>query len=79
MANSVYFINELERAEDGGYIPCIAVEGEYGYYPTDWNWGTDLELARQIADQKNEVMGFTPKEAFIIVMGTMGYPKPDGV
>jgi len=69
--NSVYFINELERDKDGGYIPCIAVQGEKGYYKTDWNWGTDLVIANQIADEKNAVLGFTPLEAFKIVLGTM--------
>ena len=68
---AVYFINELERDEDGGYIPCIAVEGETGYYKTNWNWGIDVDLANQIADEKNAVLGFTPKEACIILLGTM--------
>ena len=67
----VYFINELVRDADGGYIPCIAVEGEQGYYRTDWNWGSDLALANQIADEKNAAMGFTPREAMLIVIGTM--------
>lgn len=67
----VYFINELERAEDGGYIPCIAVEGEQGYYKTDWNWGDDLSLANQLADEKNAALGFTPREAALIQLGTM--------
>lgn len=67
----VYFINELERAADGGYIPCIAVEGETGYHRTDWNWGSDLKLANQIADEKNAALGFTPKEACLIQLGTM--------
>ncbi len=71
MSECVYFINELERTEDGGYIPCIAVKGETGYHKTDWNWGTDLKIAEQIADKKNELMGYTPKEAFLIVLGTM--------
>lgn len=71
MANRVYFINELKRDWDGGYIPCIAVEGETGFYPTDWNWGTDLKLAEKFADEKNAAMGFTPKQAYLIVLGTM--------
>jgi hypothetical protein len=70
-SNCVYFINETERAEDGGYIPCIAVEGERGYYKTDWNWSSNLELANQIAAEKNAALGFTPKEALLIVLGTM--------
>ncbi len=68
---AVYFINELVRDKDGGYIPCIAVEGETGYYKTDWNWGSDITLANQIADEKNIALGFTPKEACLIVLGTM--------
>ena len=67
----VYFINELERDEDGGYIPCIAVDGETGYYKTDWNWGTDLALANQIANEKNAALGYTPREAALIQLGTM--------
>lgn len=67
----VYFINELERDDNGGYIPCIAVEGECGYHKTDWNWGNDLELANKIAEEKNTNLGFTPKESFLIVLGTM--------
>lgn len=67
----VYFINQLERAEDGGYIPCIAVEGESGYYKTDWNWGSDLELAESFCDERNEVLGINRKDAWAIVLGTM--------
>jgi hypothetical protein len=67
----VYFINELERDKDGGYIPCIAVEGETGYYRTDWNWGSDIELAQEIADTKNDALGFTPLEALRIVLSSM--------
>jgi len=68
---AVYFINELEKDKDGGFIPCIAVEGETGYYKTDWNWGTDLGLANQIADEKNTALGFTQREAALIQLGTM--------
>jgi hypothetical protein len=67
----VYFISELDRAEDGGYIPCIAVEGETGYHLTDWNWGDDFKFANQIADEKNAALGFTPREAALIQIGTM--------
>ncbi len=70
---AVYFIMETEVAEDGGYIPCIAVEGETGFYHTDWNWGPDLELARKFADEKNAQLGFTPKEAMLIQLGTMRF------
>lgn len=68
---AVYFINQLVRAKDGGYIPCIAVEGEKGFYRTDWNWGSDLELAEKICDEKNAALGFTPQEALRIQLSTM--------
>lgn len=71
MTRRVYFINELVRDKDNGYIPCIAVEGESGYYKTDWNWGSDLKVANEIADEKNRAMGIEPREAMLIVLGTM--------
>lgn len=67
----VYFICETVLAEDGGFIPCIAEEGLPGFYKTDWNWGTDREMAEQIANQKNEAMGFTPKQAIKVVLSSM--------
>lgn len=70
MPNKVYVILETVKAEDGGYIPCVAVEGEKGYYRTDWNWGTDLALAQKICDQKNAALGFTPEQALLTVLST---------
>lgn len=68
----VYFINELARDERGNYIPCIAVEGEVGiYHRTDWEWGSDLKLAQELADEMNEKMGYGKKEAMLIQLGTM--------
>lgn len=67
----VYFLQETVRDTDGGYIPCIAVEGEKGYYRTDWNWGTDKDLAQKICDEKNANLGITPREAILVVLGTM--------
>ena len=69
--NSVYVILETVRDSDRGYIPCIAVEGEHGYHKTDWNWGSDLDIANKICDEKNEKLGYSPKEAFAIVLNTM--------
>jgi hypothetical protein len=67
----VYFINELKRAEDGGYIPCIAQEGRTGFWPTDWNWGEDLGFAREIADEMNEKLGWNKKIASIVQLRSM--------
>ena len=53
----VYFVMETVTDKDGNYIPCIAVEGETGYYKTDWTWGKDYKLARECADDMNERLG----------------------
>lgn len=67
----VYVILETVRDTDGGYIPCIVKDGETGYYKTDWNWGTDLDIAEELADEKNEAMGFSAEEVDRIVMDSM--------
>jgi hypothetical protein len=59
----VYFIMETERAPDGQYIPCIAIEGEKGFYRTDWTWGTNKEQAQKFADECNQEMGIDRREA----------------
>lgn len=71
MSRSVYFIMDAVRAEDGGYIPCIAIEGEKGYYKTDWNWGPDKEQAQAWADERNEILGIDRREATRIQSRTM--------
>jgi len=68
----VYFIQETVRTPDGGFIPCIAIEGESGYYPTDWDWGMDLSVAERCAKEKNERMDINDEEAQKIILGTMG-------
>ena len=67
----VCFIQETERANDGGYLVCMAVEGERGFHRTDWNWGSDLVLAKKLCDERNEHQGISPKEAMDIILGTM--------
>lgn len=68
---AAYFIMETVKNEDGEYVPCIAVEGETGYHRTDWAWGTDIDVARQLADKKNADLGLTVREAYEIVFDTM--------
>lgn len=70
MRRAVYMILETVR-DDKGFIPCIAVEGDTGYYKTDWNWGNDLEQAQKFADERNEKLGIGPDEAYKIILGTM--------
>lgn len=72
MAKSVYFILPTVKDIDGGYIPCIAIEDEPGYYKTNWNWGESLEIAEECARQKNLALGISEKEAFKIVLSSMG-------
>ena len=66
-----YFILESQMDEKGNYRALIAVEGESGYYMTDWFWGDNLETAEQIARSKNEAMGVSPEDARLIVLSTM--------
>ena len=66
-----YFINDFATATDGGFIPCIAVRGEKGYNLTDWNWGTDKELAEKCADKKNEALGLSNDDVMEIICSTM--------
>lgn len=66
-----YFVMETVTDENGNYIPCIAVEGERGYHKTDWQWGKDLELASACADDMNEKMGISKRDAMMIQLSTM--------
>ena len=72
MTDSCYFIQETVRDEDGGYIPCIAIRNEAGFYKTDWNWGDDLEIAKQCAKDKNEAMEMSEREVAEIVLSSIG-------
>lgn len=65
-----YFVLESER-DDRGFIPCIAVEGERGYHKTDWHWNCSIDDAEKLCDEKNKNLGFTPREAMMIVFSTM--------
>ena len=71
MARKAYAILETVRNDAGEFIPCIAVEGENGYHKTDWTWGKDFDTAQEIADQKNESLGLSKQEAFLIILSTM--------
>ena len=70
---SVYFVDVFNKDEQG-FIPCIAVEGEKGYYRTDWHWDCTLEEAEELCKEKNANMGFTdPKEIYMIIASTMSF------
>lgn len=67
----VYLIMETETTEDGQFIPCIAKEGEKGFYRTDWAWGKDKEQAQRLCDERNQEMGIDRREAAKIQFRTM--------
>ena len=70
MSELAYFIQDTVRADDGGYIPCIAERDVAGYTPTNWNWGPDREIAEQLVKERNERLGITELEATEIVVST---------
>jgi len=65
------FIMETETNDQGEYRALIAVEGESGYYKTDWFWGASLELAEEVAKERNKRMGLTDEEVQKIILSTM--------
>lgn len=66
-----YFVMATRTNDAGEYQALIAVEGEKGYHPTDWFWGTDLAAAEAIAEDKNEKLGIDRAQAWNIVASTM--------
>jgi hypothetical protein len=67
----VMFVMESQRNKQGEFRALIAVEGESGYYKTDWFWGTDLNDAEQIAKERNKRMNISEEDARKIVLSTM--------
>jgi hypothetical protein len=66
-----YFIQHTVKDSEGNFIPCIAIEGEKGFYKTDWEWGNDYQLAQDIADEMNEKMGINKHDSSLIVLSSM--------
>jgi hypothetical protein len=72
-----YYVPEIPNGGDldygtpGHYYPGISVEGESGYFVTDWDWGTDRALAQQCADEKNARLGLTKQDAERIILSSM--------
>jgi hypothetical protein len=69
-ARLVYFISQFE-CDEHGWIPCIAREGEQGFYRSDWRWKCDLETARGPAAEKNAALGIDDREAARIQATTL--------
>jgi hypothetical protein len=71
-AAPVYIIQEIARDEQTGeYIPCLVVPGEHGYHKTDWRWGTDYEIAWELANDRNTLLGYIPEQVAKIVLDNM--------
>jgi hypothetical protein len=62
-----FHILETQVNSKGEYNALIAVEGERGYFKTDWYWSTDIKLARECADERNARLGLSKEEAAKIV------------
>lgn len=57
----------------GGFTLGVAKEGEKGYHPyTRAACHPTFDAAQQVADQQNQLLGLTPKDAALIVASTMG-------
>ena len=73
-----FFVMPTRVDSNGEYIALIAVEGEKGFYQTDWHWGKDFKLAEECADSRNTRLGLSQKEAAAIVCSTMkGIKMPE--
>lgn len=66
-----YFVLESQTNEKGEHRALVAVEGESGYYKTDWFWGKSIGLAEEIARQKNKAIGISKDNAHEIVLSSM--------
>lgn len=63
----------------GGYVPSIVVEGVAGHFPlmghgtaaSPWIWGSTLDEAEAIADQKNQERGITTDDQMRIVAASV--------
>lgn len=70
-----FFILDTRKNDKGEYNALIAVEGERGFYPTDWYWGADKEMAQDVCDKRNARLGLSKKEAAMIQCSTMRQVK----
>ncbi len=66
-----FFVSEVRVNGKGEYNALIAVEGESGFYPTEWFWGKDFKLAEECADDRNKRLGLSREDVAKIVCSTM--------
>ena len=70
-----YMIIDTQKDKNDEFIPCIIKEGEAGYYPTDYHWGTDKKIAQKCCDEINKKMGMTKRDVFELICMSMREDK----
>lgn len=60
-----------EPFSDGHFYPSTVIECVAGHYPTDWDWGTDLNHAQETAKKLNEKRGISEEDALDIIGSSM--------
>ncbi len=56
---------------DNSWSAGVVIEGEKGYYLTDWDWHTSEETARRLVDDLNIKLGLTEIEAVSMTLQSM--------
>ena len=57
------------------FYPSLVTFDQPGHSLTDWDYGTDYELAKQVVEKLNRDRGTSPKAASLIVASSMFYPS----
>jgi hypothetical protein len=76
MERMCYWIPYVPNGREAGgdadhYFPGIVKPDESGYYLTNWDWGTDREIAVKCAADLNAKLGVTGEQAFEMVTQSM--------
>lgn len=66
-----YYVSPTIKDKNGEFIVAIIKENVSGYFPTDWRWGNDVDLARDCARKKNEALGYNKEDVNEIVLSSM--------
>lgn len=73
------FIVDRTMAVEGGFTPCLVIEGDGYRYPMmgnhvsarPWVWGPTLEMAKSQARAANKDMGLTEEDETTILASVM--------
>lgn len=63
----LYVDESMVNATTGHYTPVLVTEGEAGYHPTDYRYGTDYKAAKATVERANATMGLTHEDTLTIV------------